>query len=105
MYCSECGNKAEEEAIFCSKCRRRLGEKSSCKQKTNAVAVVGFAFSFIFGLIGLICSVIGYRKADLIYGGSYKRLALAGIMISEITITWQITFISIIVALRIIATM
>ncbi|MCM1306373.1 MAG: zinc ribbon domain-containing protein [Bacteroides sp.] len=92
MYCSECGNKMDSGSQFCSQCGKALSENNPIREKQNTAAIVGFVFSFILGIVGLICSIIGYRNADILYNGKYKRLSLAGIMISEITITWQITF-------------
>ena len=104
MYCGECGNRVDDGAQFCSHCGRALNsnrlyidDKAYVNdrpygERQNKIAIVGFAFSFILGIVGLICSIIGYRNADTLYNGKCKRLALAGILISEITITWQITF-------------
>lgn len=92
MYCSVCGYEIKDDAHFCPHCGTAVQYIKTDEEKTNVIAVVGFVFSFIIGIVGLICSIIGYRNADSLYNGKYKRLALSGVLISEITITWQITF-------------
>lgn len=56
------------------------------EQRTNVLAIVGFILSFFFALPGLICSILGYKKADSEYGGNCKSLALAGIILSALSI-------------------
>ena len=50
---------------------------------SNGIAIVGFVFSFLFALVGLICSIIGFKNATK-DGAPHKGLALAGIIISAI---------------------
>ena len=108
MYCSHCGNQIEEIDSFCRNCGELLKTTNTVKQHehnnlTNTPAIIGSVFSFLFGIIGLILSIIGYQKADKKYNGQHKKLAMTGIIISEITITWQITFATLIIVLIIIA--
>lgn len=52
-------------------------------QKTSGMAIAGFVLSFLFSLLGLIFSIIGYnecKKSGGTIGG--QGLALAGIIIS-----------------------
>ncbi len=53
--------------------------------KTNVYALLGFIFSFFVTIVGLILSIIGYKKADAEYNGDGKSLALAGIIVSAVT--------------------
>lgn len=54
-------------------------------QQSNTIAIVGFVLSFFVAIAGLICSIIGYKNAKNIYGGANQGLALAGIIISAIS--------------------
>ncbi|MBT1181096.1 DUF4190 domain-containing protein [Bifidobacterium sp. CP2] len=49
--------------------------------KWNTMAIVGFIGSFFISLLGLICSIIGYRQTGQT-GEKGRGLALAGIIIS-----------------------
>jgi len=60
------------------------GINNQIQQENNTIAIIGFIFSFLFALVGLICSIIGYRKAKKINVG--KGLSIAGIIISSISI-------------------
>lgn len=53
-------------------------------QGSNTLALVGFILSFFVPLAGLICSIIGLRRAPQ-YGGNRKGLAIAGIVISIVS--------------------
>lgn len=109
MYCKHCGHKIEDTDIYCSNCGTSTdyinSPKTRLNKNTNIYAIVGFIFSFVLGIVGLILSIIGYQRADTKYNGNCKKLAMTGLIISEITITWQITFISLIVSLIIIASL
>ena len=106
MYCSFCGTQLIENSQYCNNCGKPVNTSSNFQtsyyQKSNRIAVVGFVFAFILGIVGLICSNIGYQRADQEFNGQYKKLAFAGIIISEITMIWQITFVSIMTILFII---
>lgn len=52
------------------------------ERKGNTVAVLGFIFSFIFSILGLILSIIGLRKSKQLNSG--EGLSIAGIIISII---------------------
>ena len=51
----------------------------------NSYAIAGFALSFIFPLVGLIVSILGYRKAKEM-NGCGKGFAVAGIVISAVSL-------------------
>lgn len=51
--------------------------------KWNVLAIIGFALSFLVGLPGLICSIIGFNQTKR-SGEKGRGLALAGIIISAV---------------------
>lgn len=53
---------------------------------TNSLAVVGFILSFFFALAGLICSIIGLRQCKQYKDNNGRGLAIAGIVISSISL-------------------
>lgn len=86
MYCKNCGNEIHNEAVVCIHCGCAVNGQTAQKQttKTNVLAIVGFALSFFIPLAGLICSIIGYKKADSDYNGNGKGFAIAGTVIGAI---------------------
>ncbi len=120
MFCTKCGKEIPEEAKFCPHCGastngepqpnanrdtyftpppapRYQQQPAQQTQETNTMAIVGFVLSFFITIAGLICSIIGYRNADSQYGGNGKGLALAGIIISAISMV--IAFVCVIVVI------
>ena len=83
MYCKNCGQEIDDKASICVHCGVAVEQKSEDKG-TNVLAIVGFVLSFFIALAGLICSILGYKKAPE-FGGKGKSLALAGIIISIIS--------------------
>ena len=92
-YCSNCGRKIEEDIKYCPDCgweldnneyRKRNNETNNAKG-SNVFAILGFIFSFISPLLGLILSIIGlsqlkkYKKYGIVFG-------ILGIIISIIRI-------------------
>ena len=53
-------------------------------QKSNSMALAGFICSFFVSLVGLILSIIGYRKSKE-RTGEGRGLAIAGIIISIVS--------------------
>ncbi len=91
MYCSNCGNEIHDNAVVCIHCGCAVKSNApeapaQPKQQYNALAIVGFVMAFFMPLAGLICSIIGYKRADRDFGGAQKGLALAGTIISAITV-------------------
>ncbi|MCM1546436.1 MAG: zinc-ribbon domain-containing protein [Clostridiales bacterium] len=88
MYCKNCGREISDNAVVCPHCGVQVkpmgGSSQSGTQGENTIAIVGFVFSFLFALVGLICSIMGYKKA-VNEGAPYKGLALAGIIISAVS--------------------
>lgn len=94
MFCNNCGKQVDDGTTFCPYCGKQIGTPAAQPAQpaapaqpapaqstdSNTIAIVGFIFSFFGGLIGLICSIIGYVNAKK--GAPHKGLALAGIIIS-----------------------
>ena len=98
MYCKNCGSVIDDNAAVCPHCgvvanREKLVQS---EEKTNTLAVVGFILSFFIAIAGLICSIIGYRNASQ-YHGKGKGMALAGIIISTISIVFIVIYIIILI--------
>lgn len=94
MFCPKCGKEIMDEAVICPHCgcATRIGAPHVEEQKTNIFALVGFILSFFFALAGLILSIIGYKKAPE-YNNSGKGFALAGIIISSVSMVIAIGYI------------
>ncbi len=114
MFCNHCGKQVDNDTVFCPFCGGRVGDAPAQKTaqpqyaappqqaappQDNTIAIVGFIFSFFGGLIGLICSIIGYSNAKK--GAPHKSLALAGIIISCLWIVGIVIYVIAIVALTI----
>lgn len=95
MYCRKCGAQIDDEAYVCVHCgalvkelpqpgiRQAAGNAGYRSGKTNAMAVVGFIFSFFIALLGLIFSIIGMNQCKE-RGDDGYGLAKAGLIISII---------------------
>ncbi len=62
------------------------------QDRWNGMAIAGFVCSFIFSIVGLVLSIIGYNQTKKT-GEKGKELALAGIIISGMTIVMIIAFV------------
>ena len=114
MYCSHCGKEISEDATFCPNCGSRVKgspvpprqtgrdeffdapprpapEQQTPAQSTgtNTYALVGFVLSFLIAIAGLICSIIGLQQCTR-YNGNGKGLAIAGIIISAVSIATSV---------------
>ena len=94
MFCKNCGTQMNDNAAFCPNCGAAANgqpaqpaqpqtQNNPVAQEGNSIAIVGFVFSFLIAIVGLICSIIGYNNAKK--GAPYKGLALAGIIISIVS--------------------
>lgn len=90
MYCKNCGKQIDDNSIMCVHCGAVVNDPTTIK-KTNTMSIVGFILSFIIPIVGLICSIMGLKKADTECGGKGKGLAIAGIIIS--ILNWVLGFI------------
>ncbi len=86
MFCKNCGKEIDDKAAICIYCGVSTSgtDISQRKKNTNVLAIVGFILSFFISIAGLVCSIIGYKRATE-FGGKGKYLALAGIIISAIS--------------------
>lgn len=90
MYCTNCGKEIDDKAVVCPHCgvaTINFGKTNYFYEtkKHNILAIVGFALSFFIAIAGLICSILGYKNAPQ-YNGEGKNFALAGIIISAVSI-------------------
>lgn len=60
-------------------------------QAANTFAILGFIFAFLFSPLGLIFSIVGLSKAKKM-GGKQKGLAIAGLIISIISVVIAILY-------------
>lgn len=85
-FCTNCGAvnpSAQQASVQTPSQPQQQSQNSAVAGKANddnVIAIVGFIFSFFGGMIGLVCSIIGYNNAQK--GAPHKNLALAGIIIS-----------------------
>ncbi len=63
---------------------------SAPAENNNTIALVGFILSFFVPIAGLICSIIGLRNVKVT--GKRKGLAIAGIVISAVTMFFNLIF-------------
>lgn len=90
MYCSNCGNQIDDNAVVCIHCgcaTPNAQNNQPAAQKpteSNTLAIVGFVLSFFIAIAGLICSILGLKRVPE-YNGNGRGLAIAGIVISSIS--------------------
>lgn len=90
-YCTNCGKKMDSDATFCVECGTfNKGEYkydfAGEEYTFNQLAVSGLILSFLIPPIGLIVSIIGLVRSKNLNGAG-KGPAIAGIIISSITIS------------------
>lgn len=61
-------------------------QQTATKDGSNTLAIVGFILSFFFATAGLICSIIGLRQCKQYKDNNGRGLAIAGIVISSISL-------------------
>ena len=85
MFCKNCGSEIDDNAYVCPHCGVKVDRfEAQPRANGNALAIVGFILSFFIAIAGLICSILGYNKAKN-EGAPHKGLALAGIIISIVS--------------------
>ncbi len=98
MFCKNCGSQIDDNAYVCPHCGVRTSSVQYAEQKeTNILAIVGFILSFFIAIAGLICSILGYKRAPEMNGNG-KSLALAGIIISIVSMAIVLIYIIIVAA-------
>ena len=91
MYCKNCGKEVDNKAMVCPQCGvatdnfDKATAPATVKKESNTIGLVGFILSFFNSIAGLICSIIGYKKAKEL-GGEGKGFSTAGIVISSVSL-------------------
>lgn len=97
-FCTKCGAKVDDLSLTCPNCGSALNSSAdpfddrpvnSTSSKYNTLCILGFVFSFLFALVGLILSIVGLKKAKST-GEQGAGLAIAGIVIS--IVNWVTMF-------------
>ena len=87
-YCVYCGAQIADEAVVCPHCGRMVSSapigQPAQNKSTNVMCILGFVFTFIFTVAGLILSIIGYNQVKNTDDSTGKSLAKAGIKISSV---------------------
>ena len=101
MFCKNCGSNIDDNAVVCPRCGVQVGEVKPKTEEGNTIAIAGFVLAFFIPIAGLICSIIGRKRAKN-SGAPYGGFALAGIIISAIDLVLSVVliiiYISVIVA-------
>lgn len=96
MFCKNCGNEVDNNAVVCPHCGVQLKQPEAEKPATSGemctLAIVGFILSFFISIAGLICSIIGYKKCknENLKGSGF---AIAGIIISALSMVLYVVYI------------
>ena len=92
MFCKNCGSQLDDRAVICPHCGIPVKDEYYPQPKgDNTLAIVGFILSFFVPLAGLICSIVGLKKCKN-ENAPNKGLAIAGIIISSISIAIEIIY-------------
>ena len=88
-YCSNCGQAANDNDQYCSKCGSPLpfnveDQKEVQPNNSNIFAILGFVFSILFWPVGFGLSAYGLFLSR-IRNGKGRGLAIAGLVISLIS--------------------
>lgn len=103
-YCKRCGAELVDDAVICPKCGVATGDVQQEQLKKNAYAIAGFVLSLVSlfvtlyaipAVLGLVFSIIGLIQINK---GGYKNkgLAIAGIIISAVSLVYAILYIAVI---------
>lgn len=98
MFCNNCGREIDDRAIVCPNCGVIVNKQALATEQSqsNTFAIVGFIMSFFVAIVGLICSIIGLKKAPSL-NNSGRGLAIAGIIISSLAIFFNALLILILI--------
>jgi len=109
-YCKGCGSELPDDAIFCPSCGRNVqndGQNTAGNtytqynnnynnppvypsDKYSVISILGFVFSFLYPVVGLILSIIAYNQAKTECSPKSQNFAKAGIIISSVFIGFAI---------------
>lgn len=107
MFCKNCGKEINDGAVVCPNCgvatdnMVKASAPAAAPAQKNTMALVGFILSLLgFNVIALILSIIGYQNVKKPeYNGDGKGFAIAGIIISAISVAAYVIGIASCVAL------
>lgn len=91
-YCKSCGKELADDAVICTGCGCATDDyyaKQSPAKKSDemsTMALLGFIFSFISPIVGLILSCIAHKTALAEEDQKSKTFSKAGIIISSVAI-------------------
>ena len=101
-YCTYCGKSLDSDATFCTECGSTY-DSSYKDDKPKAridrsliLPAIGLVLSNSAPLVGLIISIIAFKKSDK-YEGRGRAIALSGIISASIWLLCIIAYILIIV--------
>ena len=101
MFCKNCGKEIDDKASVCIHCgvpvKHETQQVVVSNAPSNGVAIAGFVLSFFSfaAVLGLILSIVGLQKSKQPeFNGKGKGLAIAGIILSCITIGYWIIIIA-----------
>ena len=91
--CKSCGKELADEAVICTGCGCATDEYYAQQQPVSksgdsmsTMALLGFIFSFIQSLVGLILSCVAYKTAVRENDEKSKTYSKAGIIISSVAL-------------------
>lgn len=99
MFCSRCGNKIDLMDNYCRICGKNMNKKTKLKSLSYIMFLIGLPFcitlspiAFIFGVIGLIFSLVSNKETKSLY---FVYLNLLLIILSLFVLCIQIYLIGI----------
>lgn len=121
MFCSNCGQKLDDNAVTCPNCGAETGVSPAVgaekpaeqageprqqqaqqyqpprESESNGFAIAGLICAFFIPILGLIFSCIGLNRSKKM-NGEGKGVSIAGIVISVLAIVIIIIYLSIFIA-------
>jgi len=58
-YCIYCGNKLDDDAIYCTKCGKKQNTNTNDKQKNDSVGLILGILSILFSYVPLVSLILG----------------------------------------------
>lgn len=119
MFCQNCGKEIDDKAVVCPACGVGVGNYFTQKKETiNTFAVIGFTLAFLSAIDEILCFILGYGMAKIVgfifaffiamaslicsiigcktlsqFKENGKGLAMAGTIISSVSIVIAFIFI------------
>ncbi len=96
-YCSKCGKEINENAVVCIHCGCAVSEINEGTKNFNVFGLVGFVISIVSffltlycvtSILGIIFSSIGLKKANDPIAPKGKGFAIAGLIVSIISLIY-----------------